>query len=65
MITPIPNSQWIRTCQECGAKRQCDPPQPTWPKDRLDRYMEAKCKRCGSRAFDYGSYKSTNADIKE
>jgi predicted nucleic-acid-binding Zn-ribbon protein len=48
------NRTFIRTCQSCGYRLVCQPPDSkTW-----DRYSERKCPKCKSIDFDYGSYQS-------
>lgn len=43
--------QWFRTCQACGHVQQA-----TEPKGKpSDAYLNAKCRKCKSEAFDYGS----------
>ena len=47
-------SKFIRTCQECGHQQEDADPQhaPT------DAFLNRKCRKCSSRALDYGSWKS-------
>ncbi len=44
---------WIRTCQECGHK-QVDK-MPALNKELTLSYSERQCKKCQSRALDYGT----------
>ena len=46
--------QFVRTCQSCGYKLVCSPPDSK----TFDRYRERKCPKCKSIDFDYGSYKN-------
>lgn len=43
-------TMWIRTCQECGARRDSRPPASY----AGDSWRNVKCSRCKSIALDYG-----------
>lgn len=45
--------KYIRTCQECLHQQESKDPKgnPT------DLWLNAKCRKCGSTALDYGSWK--------
>ena len=47
------NSEWTRTCQECGNEQQ-----DTMPEGKVTAAYEArKCKKCKSTSLDYGRLK--------
>lgn len=49
---------WIRTCQECGHKQKAA--KPSQDRELSDAYRNAKCRKCGSEALDYGKEQSDN-----
>ena len=57
------NKKWIRTCQECGNKQVTKPPKQG--EEPTVSYCNSKCRKCKSEALDYGSYESTEEDLKE
>lgn len=48
---------WIRTCQECFHKQKAKPP----AEYKGDTWTEVQCKKCKSRALDYGQEIDPNA----
>jgi len=50
--------QYIRTCQACGFKLDCEEP---LRKDTR-AYTERKCPKCKSEAFDFGSWRNDDSD---
>lgn len=45
---------FLRTCQECGYRQKANPPNQLKPLS--EAYRNAKCRKCQSEGFDYGSY---------
>jgi hypothetical protein len=45
---------YIRTCQECLYRQPSKPPADYKGKD--EAWRELKCRRCQSRALDYGKW---------
>jgi ribosomal protein L40E len=43
-------NMWVRTCQECGHKQAMKAPKD----QKTDNWRDAKCRKCGSMALDYG-----------
>jgi transcription elongation factor Elf1 len=41
---------WVRTCQECGHEQVMKSPKD----QKTDNWRDAKCRKCGSMALDYG-----------
>lgn len=54
--------KYIRTCQECGKRHETKPPRPD---DKAERWRDTKCKRCGSQALDFGSWREVDAALKD
>ena len=52
-IDELPDSAWLRTCQECFSM-QLDK-EPEYGKELTDAYRNRKCRRCKSEALDYGT----------
>jgi DNA-directed RNA polymerase subunit RPC12/RpoP len=42
---------WVRQCQECGHRQSMKSPAG----QATDNWRNAKCRKCGSEALDYGS----------
>jgi hypothetical protein len=57
-------TKWYRTCQECGHKQYCQPPNRS--KELTDSYRNSKCRKCGSEgSLDYGTYESNMNDMDD
>jgi len=44
-------TDWLRTCQECGNVQAMKSPEG----QKTENWRDAKCRRCGSEALDYGT----------
>lgn len=44
-------TDWLRKCQECGHTQAMKSPEG----QKTEGWREAKCRRCGSEALDFGS----------
>ena len=55
--------KFIRTCQECGYKLECK--EPEHKQAASNAYLNKKCPKCKSEAFDYGSNKEVNRPESE
>ena len=53
-IETLPDSEHIRTCQECGHKQKDKNPNGL-NKNQMEAYNQHQCKKCKSESLDYGS----------
>lgn len=55
---------WTRTCQECGHK-QTSSSEPSDQRKASPVYGFIACRKCGSEAYDYGSWQCAETDCDE
>lgn len=60
-MAKISDTNWVRTCQECGFKQADKKPVG----EMSDAYRNRKCKNCKSEALDYGTYPSSDEEWVE
>lgn len=55
--------RWTRTCQECGYKL-CKSIEPSDERKASAAYGYIACKKCGSEAYDWGSWQEVEEGEK-